>query len=107
MALGFIGFLFSWRRKVYILRRKYDRAREKVLKNGNTQKRLLALKILDNVEPTLIMLEEQRVSRFDRGRFISQVKTAVEQAKNVLKGNYAPQQQYPVYETRRPIRSYR
>ncbi len=104
MVFGFLGFLLSWRRKVYILRRRYDRVREKAVKQGNVQKRLAALKILDQVEPTLKMLEEQRLSSFDRGRLLAQVRVAVEQARNVLKKGYIPQQ--PAYQAGRPVRGY-
>ena len=105
MAFGFLGFLLSWRRKVYLVRRKYDRVREKADKEKNMQKRILALKILDSAEPTLRMLEEQKVSRFDRGRLLASVKLEVGRAKEVLSKDYMPQS-YPAYDTRRTVRNY-
>jgi hypothetical protein len=107
MVFGFLGFFLSWRRKVYLMRRKYDRTREKADKQKNLQKRMTALKVLDAVEPTLRILEEQRVSRFDRGRMLSSVKAEIERAKAVLGKDYIPQQDYSgAYQPRRPMRNY-
>lgn len=89
---GFVVFLFSYRRRVYLLRKRYDRIREKADKERNSEKRLSALRILDHVEPTLIMLEEQNVSRFERGRMIRYVKSGIAQAKSSLKGEI----RYPI-----------
>lgn len=80
-AFGFIPYLFSYRRKVFKIRKKYDRLREKADKQKNAQKRLSTLKILDNAERILVMLEEQRISRFERGRMMRQVKVTLADAK--------------------------
>ena len=102
MVLGFFGYLLSFRRKVYLLRKKYDRVREKADREKNPSKRQEALQILDQAEPTLRMLEEQRISRFDRGRLLNNAKTQIQQAKFVLGKDYYPQQ-YPY--ARRPVRA--
>jgi hypothetical protein len=93
---GYVGFLFSYRHKVYSLRKRYDRVRERADKMRNAEKRLYALKILDQIEPTLVMLEEQRVSRFERGRMIRSVNSGIKQARGVIKGKMPVQQQQPV-----------
>ena len=86
-AIGFIPYLLSYRRKIYKLRKNYDRIREKAIKQKNAQKRLSVLRILDQAHPTLVMLEEQRISRFERGRMMRYVKSAINEAKAVLKEN--------------------
>ena len=92
--VGYVGFLVSYRHKIYSLRKRYDRMRERVDKLRNAEKRLYALKLLDQIEPTLVMLEEQRVSRFERGRMIRYVNNGVKQARVSIKGRV--QQQQPV-----------
>lgn len=92
--IGYVGFLVSYRHKIYALRKRYDRMRERVDKLRNAEKRLYALKILDQIEPTLVMLEEQRVSRFERSRMIRYVNNGVKQARASIKGRV--QQQQPV-----------
>ncbi len=93
---GYISFLLSYRHKVFALRKKYDRVRERADKIRNAEKRLYALKILDQIEPTIVMLEEQRVSRFERGRMIRYVNSGIKQARSVIKGKMPVQQQQPV-----------
>lgn len=92
---GYFRFLFSYRHKVYSLRKRYDRTRERADKIRNAEKRLYALRILDQIEPTLVMLEEQRVSRFERGRMVRYVNGGINQARAVIKGRM-PVQQQPV-----------
>ena len=88
-----LAFLFSYRRKIYKLRKKYDKTREKVDKERGRDKRLSALKVLDQVEPTLVMLEEHDISRFERGRMARYVNSGIAQAKRNLKGEI--QHRYP------------
>ena len=94
--VGYVGFLVSYRHKIYSLRKRYDRTRERADKMRNAEKRLYALKILDQIEPTLVMLEEQRVSRFERGRMVRYVNNGIKQAQGVVKGRQPVQQQQPV-----------
>ena len=89
--LGYIHFFFSYRHKVYSLRRRYDRAREKADKIRNAEKRLYVLRILDQIEPTLVMLEEQRISRWERGRMIRHINNGVSQARAAMKGKLKQQ----------------
>ncbi len=86
--IGYIRFFFSYRRRVFRLRKGYDRIREKADKERNAEKRLRALKILDQIEPTLTIIEEQRVSRFERMRMFNYVRSGVNEAKKMLKEKY-------------------
>jgi len=97
---GYLRFLLSYRRKVFLLRKRYDRTREKADKIKSPEKRLAVLKLLDQIEPTLVMLEEHRISRFERGRMFSMVRKGVEQAKRELKYSY------PSQIAKRPTRRY-
>ncbi|MFH0832961.1 MAG: hypothetical protein V1900_04540 [Candidatus Aenigmatarchaeota archaeon] len=83
---GFISFMLSYRRKIYLLRKRYDKVREKADRERNAEKRGSALRMLDNIEPTLVMLEEQRISRFERSRMFGYVMSGIRQAKTALKG---------------------
>jgi hypothetical protein len=80
-----ISGLFSYRRRIFSLRKKYDRVRERTDKEKDATKRLTVLRILDQAEPTLTMLEEQNISRFERGRMMKTVEAYIEQAKSGLK----------------------
>lgn len=80
-----ITFLFSPRRKIYSLRKKYDRLREKADKIRQREKRLSVLRILDQIEATLVILEEQNVSRFEQHRMAGYVKAGLEKARIVMK----------------------
>jgi len=83
--LDSIKFLFSRRHHIYVLRRKYDRIREKAVRHSSN--RLEALKILDQVEPTLVMLEEQNISAFERRRLAVYVTQGIRNAEYALKQN--------------------
>jgi hypothetical protein len=80
-----MGILGIFGGKVYRLRRKYDRVREKADRLSDRSRKLKALHILDGVETTLVTLEEQKLTRFDRRRMIFNVREGVEQAKTILK----------------------
>ncbi|GEM_PF-3645637 len=91
--MGFFSRLFTFRGKIYSLRKKYDKIREKADREDNAEKRLNALKLLDQVEPTLVILEEQNISRFDRKRMVAVVDSGVEQAKAILEDRLLIKQQ--------------
>jgi len=86
-------FRLGWRGTIYKLRRDYDRVREKADRMSDSGKKLAALQLLDQVEPTLVMLEEQRITRFDRARLVNLTRTNIQQARLILKqrGSYLPQ----------------
>lgn len=80
-----MGFLDIFRhRSVYALRKQYDRVREKADRERNLTKKMQALRMLDRIDPTLTMLEEQQIASRDRSRFYLLVKQGVEQARFVL-----------------------
>jgi len=88
--------------KIYRLRKKYDRIRERADKVKDEAKRLSVLRTLDRIEPTLVMLEEQRLSRFDRSRMMGIVRAGIEEAKTILKG--LPEQ-YSKEQVKREVQS--
>ena len=96
----FAGFTIGYRRRIFKLRKAYDHARERADKKP-LRERMAILKVLDHVEPILIMLEEQKVSRFQRGGMIRQVRMAIGQAKEMLKEEYVPEPAYTQYRKRR------
>jgi hypothetical protein len=77
-------------RKVYFLRKDYDRVREKADRIRGRQKRLAILLVLDKVEPTLVMLEEQRLRPIEKKRMMLYVKKGVYEAKLMTAKNYVP-----------------
>lgn len=91
--MGFFSRLFTFRGRIYSLRKKYDKYRERADKEDNVEKRMNTLKILDQVEPTLIILEEQNISRFDRNRLVATVDSGIEQAKAILEDRLVIRQQ--------------
>ncbi len=106
MVFGYLRYLLSYRRKVVSLRKKYDRVREKADKIGNSEKRTQVLRILDQVEPTLVMLEEQRISAFERGRMRRSVEQGIVSAKASIKQKYPTPQPYQQRQqpAQRPMR---
>lgn len=85
--LDYLRYILSYQHSVYSLRKKYDRIREHADKQAGT-KRMAALRALDQVEPTLVMLEEQNISRFDRGRLARYVMQGIESARSIMKEKY-------------------
>ncbi len=71
------------------LRKKYDRAREKADKLKDKEKKMMLLRLLDQLEPTLIALEEQELPKFERNKRTSYVKNGVRQAERMLKEKQA------------------
>ena len=94
--MGLLGWIFGWEWKVRRLRKKWDRLREKSLKKEEPA-RHIALEKLDKAEEHLRMLEERRLSRWDRARFIKELEIDLEEIKAILEakpGEIAPQQKY-------------
>jgi hypothetical protein len=88
-VIDYLRYLLGFRHKVYALRKKYDHMREHADRQRNSQKRLAALRILDQVEPSLVMLEEQNISGFERGRLARYVVQGVENARRVLNEKFS------------------
>ncbi len=80
MVLG----IFS-RNPVPGLRKKYDRLRERADKIKDRNIMLRLLRMLDQLEPTLIALEEQEQPKFERRRMASYVRDGLEQVQDTLK----------------------
>ena len=100
MVFGYFRYLLSSRRKIFSLRKKYNRTREKAIKIASSEKRMQVLRMLDQVEPTLVMLEEQRVSGFEKGRMRRYVESGIKQAKSAMKQKYTA---YPAQPYQRPM----
>ncbi len=90
---GFVSYMFSYRRRVYALRRKYDRVRENADKQ-HASKRIEVLRILDQLEPTLVTLEEQDISGYDKSRFFGFVEQGIHNAENVMKQRQTAQKKF-------------
>jgi len=85
--LGPLAFLVSKRHKIYKLRKKYDRIREKANKVKDYEKRNSIFSILDQIEPNLVILEEQNLSRLERGRTMNFVGSGIRKSEQILKSH--------------------
>ncbi len=72
------------RKKIYRLRKSYDRTREKADRIKGRDFRLPVLRVLDQVEPTLVLLEEHKISRFEKSRMIKYVEAGIKEAKRTI-----------------------
>lgn len=79
-----MGIFTFFRGKVYGLRKKYDRIREKTDRLKDKEKKVEILRYLDQIEPTIVMLEERSISRFEKRRMIRNVRGELEKAKYML-----------------------
>ena len=81
--MDFFG-LFSWERKVRKIRKRWDRLREKTLKEKGALK-AAALQKLDSINSSITMIEERNLSRVDRARLRKEIEISLEEAKAMLK----------------------
>jgi len=65
------------RNDAYVIRRRYDRLREAVDKMRDKNKKIYLLRALDQMEPTLLMIEEQPVSLMEKRRMIRYLNTGI------------------------------
>ncbi len=84
---GPLSFLISRRHRIYKLRKKYDRIREKTNKVKDYEKRSSIFSVLDQVEPNLVILEEQNLSRLERGRTLKFVSAGIRKSEQILKSH--------------------
>ena len=56
--------ILSRRPKPVAVRHKYDKVREKVDKLPRIEKRIELLKLLDQLEPQIVMMEEHHMNNF-------------------------------------------
>jgi len=74
------------RNKIYSLRKRYDRVREHADKMNDYNRKMQILRMLDMIEPNIILLEENRIqSRFEKRRLVAQIKATVENANELVK----------------------
>ncbi|MBI4018677.1 MAG: hypothetical protein HY364_00300 [Candidatus Aenigmarchaeota archaeon] len=83
--LEMITFFFSGRRDIYHLRKEYDRIREHVDKGEDEQKRVALLRMLDQLEPNMVMLEEQNLSGGDTRKLKLYVRSSLLRIKGEMK----------------------
>ena len=82
--MGMLSFIFR-RKSVYSLRKAYDRLREKADRESDINKKIAVLRSLDQIEPTLVALEEQILSGFERRRMTNYVGDGLKRTKKMLK----------------------
>lgn len=63
--MGIVNFLLR-RQSAYKVRKEYDRLRERADKLGKIDQRLEILRMLDQVEPFIISLEEHHMSDYEK-----------------------------------------
>lgn len=68
----------------YRLRRDYDRVREKADKIKDISVRMEILRLLDQLEPSVVSLEEHHMSRFDKKRTSFYVRNNLKKVKTML-----------------------
>ncbi len=107
---GFLGItLLGWNWRIRKLRKKWDRIREKTLKKKDPLKANMLAR-LDQVENSVRMLEERRLSRLERARLAKEVDVDLSELKEMLKMKpeefqqaqrpVASQRQYPRQQRR-------
>jgi len=84
-VLGWFAFLLSARKDVYNIRKKYDEIREDMVRKKKTQRTLQILRLLDQLEPQIITLEEQDLHYRDRRKMILFIKTSLKDIKEKSK----------------------
>ncbi|HLD49124.1 MAG TPA: hypothetical protein VJB11_02070 [archaeon] len=93
--MGIVDFILR-RDTVYSLRKKYDRIRERADRERDRQKKMQTFRILDQIEPTIIAMEEHNMTMVEKQRMKKYIKSSMEEAKLMLKKDYVPQQQKQV-----------
>ncbi len=82
--MGMLNFILR-RKSIYSLRKGYDRLREKSDKETDMNRKMMLLRSLDQIEPTLVALEEQILSDFERRRMIKYTDETLHRVKKMLK----------------------
>lgn len=98
MDLGRLFFGWGW--KVRRLRRRWDRLREKTLKKKGAARRL-ALQKLDSVEPSIAVLEEQKVDWITRTRMCKEIEIALEDVRTLLKSKSEDVKEYEMLRAKK------
>lgn len=66
------------------LRKKYDRLREKIDRIGNINERLAVLRLMDQIEPSIVSVEEHHMSNFERKQTMAYVESNLRKIKFML-----------------------
>ena len=69
----------------YKLRKEYDHIREKADKIGNINKRVEMLRMLDQIEPSVVSVEEHHMSHFDKKRTMDYINSSLRKIKFIMK----------------------
>lgn len=75
--------LFGWKHKVRKLRKRWDRTRERALKQKEPVRRM-ALESLDRIENNLRLIEERDLSPMDRSRLGKEIEIALAEIAGLL-----------------------
>ena len=81
--MGIFDFLLG-RSRAYKLRKKYDRMRERADRIRDINERIDVLRLLDQLEPSVISLEEHQMSKFDKKRIASYIESNLRKIKFML-----------------------
>ena len=80
-----IRFFFSRRKEVYMLRKEYDKIREHMDKEEDSQKKIAMMRMLDQLEPNMVTLEEQKLSGGDTRKLKLYVRSSLLRIKGEMK----------------------
>ena len=81
--MGLVDLILR-RPTAYALRKKYDRLREKTDRLSNIERRVEILRMLDQLEPSVISLEEHHMSNFEKKRIASYLESNMRKVKFML-----------------------
>ena len=90
--MGLVNFILR-RRDAYSLRKEYDRLREHTDKIHKIDQRLEILRMLDQVEPSIISLEEHHMSNYEKKKIFSYVSAQLRKAKFMIAESKKSKQQ--------------
>ncbi len=75
--LDAIRFFLSGKGDIYHLRKEYDKLREEVDRKPKRQERTILLRMLDQTEPNIAMLEEQNLPGNDERKLKMSVRASL------------------------------
>ena len=78
--MDILRWIFGWDWKIRRIRKRWDDLREGSLKKKGRQKKML-LEKLDRTEERLRMVEERKMSRWDRARYAKEIEIDLEEIK--------------------------
>lgn len=81
--MGILNFLLR-RKTAESLRKGYDRLRERADRESIKEKKLEILRMLDAINPLVVMLEEQYMSNYEKKAVTSRIVRELEKVKFVL-----------------------